>query len=215
MTAAQTVSRPRRTEVSMEYDGGTITAESEEGLSLFKAELDAQKIRDAERAKRFPGSGRQQMTALCQLFPTLAEQADGIDPWNTDKFLVWAAGTGICSGGVHAIRFVLQVWNSRTNWIELLTKELRREQPADPNDHILWDGLRKLKRRAREHLETEADEDRRERGRGTPVTEAAVEERLIGWFATVAPFNVGDAFSTWDSSHRRAFIAWAEYPFFP
>lgn len=215
MSSAPTIPGWCEEGISMEYDGGILTAESEEGLLEIKAELDAQKRRNAEREKRFPGTGRQKMATLCRMFPTLAEQASGIDPWNLDKFLVWAVETGICSGGVHAIRFVLQVWNSRTDWIDLLTKELRREQPADPNDRALWDGLRKLKRRAREHLEEEAADEKRERGRAAPVTEAAVEERLIGWFSTVGPFNVADAFSTWDANHRRAFSAWAEYPFFP
>lgn len=215
MTTAPTVSRPRQAAFSMEYAGGTITAESEEGLREFKAELDAQKRRAAELEKRFPGTGRQKMAALCRMFPTLAEHAVGIDPWNTDEFLVWAAGTSMGSGGVHAIRFVLQVWNSRVDWIDLLTKELRRDHPTAPNDRVLWDGLRKLKREAREQLETEAAHERLEGGRAAPVTDEAIKERLIGWFSTVAPFNVADAFSTWDAQHRKAFVAWAEYPFFP
>jgi hypothetical protein len=214
MQATTAQPKPHQLGFRMEHDGGTISADTEEALTFFKAQLNAQKQRDAERAEHFPGTNRQQMTALCRLFPGLAAECSVLHPWDTDKFLLWAVGKGCSSGSAHAIRFVLQVWNSRVDWIDLLTRELKRDAPDNPNDRTLWKGLQLLKRRARQHLEDEGAEERKD-GRSARVTEEHVHERLIAWFAVVAPFNVADAFSTWDEQHRQAFRTWANYPFFP
>jgi hypothetical protein len=53
------------------------------------------------------------MTALAESFPTLVG-VEGVRPWSPAK-LDRAAGT-LSSGGLHAARFVLQVWNVHTSW---------------------------------------------------------------------------------------------------
>jgi hypothetical protein len=48
---------------------------------------------------------------LARTFPTLAEAP--FDPWDPDKFAGWAA-QNLSSGGLHAARFVLSIWNSHS-----------------------------------------------------------------------------------------------------
>jgi hypothetical protein len=203
-------------EFSLEWSGGTVTGQDEASVRRCVADLEAQERKRDEMKQRFPGTNRQQMTALCRLFPTLADEANGIDPWNADTFALWAVSTGACSGALHAARFVLQVWNCSADWIAMLKREAERSKPDDKHDRPLWDGVQRLKAQARRDLEAEARDEARERQRpARPVTDAQVEERLFGYFECLHPFNVCAAFGTWDDRHREAFRTWTRFPFFP
>lgn len=55
------------------------------------------------------------MTKLALTFPTLTEQFPGVSPWNPAA-LEAAARRGACSGAIHAVKFLLNVWNSDRKW---------------------------------------------------------------------------------------------------
>lgn len=74
--------------------------------------------------------GQQSMTRLAKLFPSL-RQAPGVEPWNVDELLRWAASGVLSHGEVLAAKFVLSVWNPGTDW-----EEIARE------DGLLEDGQR-------------------------------------------------------------------------
>lgn len=58
----------------------------------------------------------QRITALARSFPTLARQAEGLDPWDPDKFEHWACGPVPSSGAAHAARFILALWRPHGAW---------------------------------------------------------------------------------------------------
>ncbi len=65
------------------------------------------------------GGGRDGMTRLAQMFPTLRE-ADGVAPWEPEALMRWAVSSGaLTSGSAHAVAFLLNVWNSRVDWREV------------------------------------------------------------------------------------------------
>lgn len=80
--------------------------------------------RSRERAARWPQDAhghidtRAAMSVLGRLFPTL-RGADGIEPWDADRFLAWLCGPVPSSGAQHAGRFLLSVWNPSTDWREV------------------------------------------------------------------------------------------------
>lgn len=49
-------------------------------------------------------------------FPSLAQDAAGVLPFNADRFDKWARGPSPGSGALAAARFVLSVWNPQTKW---------------------------------------------------------------------------------------------------
>jgi hypothetical protein len=65
------------------------------------------------------------MTRLVLSFPTL-EDADGVQPWNPDSLISWACGQNLDEDGIHALRFVLQVWSPTTDWRAMATSVLLR-----------------------------------------------------------------------------------------
>lgn len=71
------------------------------------------------RRERWGNSDGQSMTRLVRLLPSLAD-ARGVDPWDAGAFLAWACdpATDLTSGALHAVRFVLQVWNCGRDWVE-------------------------------------------------------------------------------------------------
>lgn len=71
---------------------------------------------------RWGGGGREAMVELARMFPTLAGAA-GIEPWDPEALMRWSA-TSATSGGAHAVAFLLNVWNSRTDWRALGAAEL-------------------------------------------------------------------------------------------
>ena len=56
------------------------------------------------------------MASLARSCPTL-RVAPGVEPWDAPKFDLWAAGPAPSSGGRHAARFVLAVWNDTASWM--------------------------------------------------------------------------------------------------
>jgi hypothetical protein len=62
------------------------------------------------------GTTAECMVALARSFPTLAQQADGLDPFDPEKLDRWACGPVPSSGALHAARFVLGVFNPRARW---------------------------------------------------------------------------------------------------
>lgn len=58
-------------------------------------------------------TAEQRMGALCESFPAL-RNAPGVSPWRPSALEEW---TGVCSSGeLHAVRFVLSVWNCTHAW---------------------------------------------------------------------------------------------------
>lgn len=195
-------------EIRIPLDGGGVVVGTDRAkVEQAAKDINAQRQRERETERLFPGERKEKIAALCKLFPTLATDVAfrGIEPWNVDKFLLWAVKGSHCSGEVHAIRFVLSVWNPSTDWIELLERKLDRERPDDPRDRVLWDGLQKLRDEARECLE----------GNEQPSSPADVERCLRDWCQVVGPFSVSQAFGTWDDKHRTAFLTWCQHPFWP
>lgn len=55
------------------------------------------------------------MTALCRSFPSL-RHADGVEPWDAERFEWWVLSGVPGHGARCAGRFVLSVWNSYAEW---------------------------------------------------------------------------------------------------
>jgi hypothetical protein len=66
---------------------------------------------DVETMKRYA----LRMTVLAESFPTL-RQADGVNPWNVDRFESWLLSGAPGHGAKCAGRFVLSVWNPYHAW---------------------------------------------------------------------------------------------------
>lgn len=209
----------RSTEVVIETPEGFLTAESEEGAEFIKRELESQRRRAERRRALYPGEGPQQMTALCRSFPSLKESAKGIAPWDIDRFLLWMLRGGGASGCMHAARFVLQVWNGRSDWVGCMRKafEPRTPDPEDsPSCKALYEGAAKLKREIRADLEECERSDAKEYKRAVrAVSDSAVEKVIDEYLEKFKPFNVTDAISAWDEEHRKAFVTWCENAFWP
>jgi hypothetical protein len=96
-----------------EQEGGEITIELEDGRRITGHAFAVNALRDAmklqrERNARWPQTPRGDvdtraaMTTLARLFPTL-RGADGIEPWNIDRFARWLCGP--VPGGGAACQF--------------------------------------------------------------------------------------------------------------
>lgn len=202
-------------EIVAEYSGGAVSGHPD-AVAAFLKEMARQEVAKQKRQKAFPGeSGRERMTALCRLFPSVRESISGWRPWNAQKFAFAAVSRGACSGALHAVRFCLSVWNTHSDWPEILDSEAWLPEPASDDDW-LWKSLQTLKAEARASLEEAAREDAKEHGRApVPVLDQEVAGRLKQWFAAVGPFHCADAFSVWDDAHRAAFLQWCAHPFWP
>ncbi len=55
------------------------------------------------------------LVELARRFPTL-QGAEGLDPWDPEKFDAWAAGSAPGSGALYAARFILEVWHQDLDW---------------------------------------------------------------------------------------------------
>lgn len=75
-----------------------------------------------QKRERWGDDNLQSMTRLVRRFPSLGD-ADGIEPWDAIRFLRWACDADMTSGRLHAVRFVLQVWNSSTDWTDAAAVE--------------------------------------------------------------------------------------------
>lgn len=121
------------------------------------------------------------MADLIYAFPTL-DLAEGVEPWDVDKFLTWALTKHRGgSGAGHAIRFCLNLQSPRCDWAGyVLTAKCMQGLAAQ------------MRREAREAL---AEDKRR-----TP-TEEEIEKDVRERLGLVAPFNLGSALGVWDDSH--------------
>jgi len=106
-------------EVSVELDGGILTAPDEESARRAVAHHRAAKEREARRRELWGDGGGEGMQRLCARFPSLAQvEGAGTGAWDPDRVLAFA-----CAPRSHGERlaalFVLRVWNSGTDWNEL------------------------------------------------------------------------------------------------
>jgi hypothetical protein len=112
--------------------------------------------------RAWPADGREAMVVLCWLFPSL-QGVPGANPWEPAELLNWLANSGApTAAGRHAARFVLQVWNSSANWVQVARAE----------------GVKNATRLRH-------------------------------------PFNLAEAWASWDEPHRAALLAWLDNPFHP
>jgi hypothetical protein len=96
---------------SVEHDGSLITGPDEASVREFVAAMERQKaLRD-----RWPQDGREAMTALAALFPSM-RRVPGTSPWEVEALIEWSNSGAPTSGSIWAARFLLSVWNSSTNW---------------------------------------------------------------------------------------------------
>lgn len=209
----------KSTTVVIETPEGIITAESAEGAEFIKKELNKMRHRARVRQLLYPGEGRQQMTALCKSFPSLAERAKGIDPWNVDHFLLWMLRGGGGSGCMHAARFVLQVWNGRSDWVACVRGAFKQRSP-DPDDSpsakALYEGASRVLKEVRADLEDCEKSSAKEYGRPVrSITDSEVDKVVEEHLEKFKPFNVTDAISSWDEEHRKAFLTWCDNAFWP
>ena len=108
-------------------DHDTISVHTEDGVLTGRPDAVREAMASLERRrelrKRWPQTAggdidtRRAMAALAQSFPTL-RGADGVEPWDVDRFLSWLCGPAPSHGALHAGRFVLGVWNRTTDWCE-------------------------------------------------------------------------------------------------
>jgi hypothetical protein len=200
-----------KAEVSVRH-GDQIFTGPRDLIAKHIADLKKQKQRDQKRDEVFPGSDREKMTALCMKFPSL-RGAKGVKPWDATRFALWVVSDGHASGVIHSARFVLNVWNSRSDWPRTLREESVQQEPID---RPLWEGLQVLLREARKALEADARYGAKEHGETYRApTQEQIRERVWGYFDALKPFNLCDAMATWDDAHREAFVLWAKNPFFP
>jgi hypothetical protein len=101
-----------REQVTVPYQGGNLTGDREHVERYIKMMEEQRALR-----ARWPEDTREAMTALCQKFPTLRD-ADGVEPWDVDRFVDWLNGPAPGTGASLAGRFVLGVWNGETDWTE-------------------------------------------------------------------------------------------------
>jgi hypothetical protein len=96
-------------------------------VARFSAELEQQRSKQSATLKRWGSDPAERMERLCRAFPTLRGQP-GTSPWNAMHLLEWlCTGGGVTTGSHHAARFVLQVWNSSTDWGALAMKTPEKE----------------------------------------------------------------------------------------
>jgi len=111
-----------------------------EAAMLASAEAEAHRLRSEARAKRrreqWGDGGREGMTLLARSFPMLRSAA-GVDPWDPAALIRWACSPAITSGGMHAVHFCLQVWNSTADWPEAAAAVLREAGEPEPDVEVL------------------------------------------------------------------------------
>lgn len=204
--------------VVIETEEGFITAESQEGADFIRAELAKSRKRAERRQSLYPGEGREQMTPLCKSFPSLKDKAKGVEPWDTNTFLIWMLNGCGTSGAIHSARFVLHVFNSHTDWQEVMRRECFSED--DPDDSKSGKLLKKAGRNLVKHIRNQLEEGERDSARDYKRPQRAISDREVEkvveeCLEKFRPFNVSDAISAWDEQHRIAFTTWCENAFWP
>lgn len=130
--------------VTVRTEHGTMTGDAK-AIAEFVQVREETREREALWPKTAQGDvdTKAAMTRLVRLFPTLRD-AEGVDPWDADAFLAWACGAH-SSGMLHAAKFVLSVWNPRTDWNEVaheagLLNAEQRLSPFNLHDALgVWD----------------------------------------------------------------------------
>ncbi len=102
--------------------GGRLRGESQEAVDEALRAMRDSEERERRRRERWGEGDAESMTRLARRFPSL-ERAPGVDPWDADVFLKWLCSTGLSHGELVAARFVLGVWNSSANWVELARED--------------------------------------------------------------------------------------------
>jgi hypothetical protein len=200
------------------------TGLDQEDVAHIRRQLEEERLRETDRRIRRrelwgeigPGS----MTRLARLFPAL-NAADGVDPWDVDRFMEWLVGPAPGSGAFWAGLFVLGVWNPTTDWSEYATTLPSRECE-------LCAGLGKV---AQEDHEPVLRGDvpgvfvRRVYNDDDEVTGTRVVETVrckgCGGEGEYVPslrtgrFDLFGALGSWDHAQLTAFLTWVQYPFWP
>lgn len=109
--------------ISIPFRGGTLTAPAHdhargpENCPTCEALASFERARAAEelRAARWPSDGHKAMAALARLFPSMAN-VDAVDPWDAAALVCWLNSGAPTSGSRHAAMFLLNVWNTDTDW---------------------------------------------------------------------------------------------------
>ncbi|WNZ66203.1 hypothetical protein QEG98_42045 (plasmid) [Myxococcus sp. MxC21-1] len=97
----------------MPNDDGDLTGPQK---ALHRALREVRAAQD--RRSRWPDDGREAMTKLARLFPSLAK-CPGITPWDQEAVLGWlCAEEAPTVAAATAATFVLTVWNSFIDWRE-------------------------------------------------------------------------------------------------
>jgi hypothetical protein len=111
------IGRPRTDretpQFSRQYKGGVISGPDEASIQMVIESIEQS---SAKRA-RWPKDGRQAMTALAKLLPSMRD-VPGTDPWDAVQLVAWCNTGAPTSGSGWAARFLLSVWNPSTNWNE-------------------------------------------------------------------------------------------------
>lgn len=183
-------------------DGQAVDADSPEVAAAAIEQLQRSQAREERRREVWGTDSAEQMVRLARSFPSL-RTADGLDPWNAVAFLAWAVGPACTSGSWHAAMFVLQVWNSTTDWAQVAREE-RLVAAGAP-------GLRHDTARSALSLGL-ADDAAAARSLDPEVVDRAAHAVTR---ARCYVFNTARALATWDDAHCEAFLRWVSLPFFP
>jgi len=109
------------TTIKRPWNGGVITGDKAV-VDHVVDELELQRNKLAATKEKWGEGSSQRMVRLSHAFPTLPG-VPGTDPWNAMHLLEWLCTSGaVTTGGKHAARFVLQVWNPSTDWGALAMK---------------------------------------------------------------------------------------------
>ncbi len=175
---------------------------------------------------------RPRLAALARTFPSLDNAP--LEPWDPEKFDRWARV--LSSGGQHAARFILAVWNGNNNnparrvrrWLledfEGQIERCGRKAGDDTRADRYVDAARSA------YIDGERAKSLEQAHKAAAKLQAwaplvtwlagprlVAEEEVLHKLAQAAvwdvgPFDVMDALGTWDDAHRAAFAAWVARP---
>ena len=109
---------------------GSVEYEGDSAAIAEAIEVDVRgRAREERRRKAWGKIGVESITRLAKLFPSLRE-APGVDPWDALTLLRWSLAAS--HGEALAVKFVLSVWNSSTDW----EKVAREEKLIKPDERF-------------------------------------------------------------------------------
>lgn len=126
------------------------------------------------------------MQELVAAFPTL-RNAEGVNPWDVDQFLIWALTRHRGGGGAaHAIRFCLNVYNPSCDWAGyVLTGSAFASLASDIRREVA----------------------------GNCRSEQEIEQEARKQLLLIEPFNLGKALGVWDAFHVEVLREYLEDPY--